>query len=343
MAGPIFSHAHIQQFLKIFGAPAPITEKISSSDNLNITEPSSPSPQQITRIEERLVVDQLIDASSAFGGNDRSELIRPVSYALKPETVGLPKPTAEAQARLINAGLSGLPDFDRLKSTTLNQPNSPPSFGDRREKTVSSGPRIQLSLTNRSAPEADIHDGRHDQLSETRAPERLQRVSGVNRSMALDSASRNKLAELDPLTGSNIQAPRPIAEISQLALAFGLLANADLHKRWPTAYFDPRMMDRSQIRSFLKKTEEDDEENAFEGEKLKGLRAGKLIGISGAVRRIFERLRDVKLTRGKKTAVMLAVSSYAAILDVIAQELVETFKARDDQETSTQSEPRNRI
>ena len=102
-------------------------------------------------------------------------------------------------------------------------------------------------------------------------------------------------------------------------------------------------MDRSQIRSFLKKTADDDEEDDSRGQKLKGLRAGKMISISGAVRRIFERLRHVKLTRGKKTAVMLAVSSYAAILDVIAQELVEAFKSGGDKETSTHPDRRDRI
>jgi hypothetical protein len=344
MSGPVIPHTHLQQFLKVFGTPSSAIANPPPSANGRDTLPTPlpVAPQSMVHLEERVVVDAFFDKTSAADHNEASGSL---NDRVKPELIGLPKPTPEIQSRLLSAGFSGSSDFDQVRTANLHQAdNGRKAYAERQDRPSSSSPRIQLSLTHRSTPDAEMH-GIESSSSVHGLQEDItsKRVQGVKQIMALDSASRNPIAEMGATAGTTFPAFRSISEISQLALAFGLLANADLHKRWPVAYFDPRVVEKSRIRSLFRKPEEGKKSDGSNKGEAKGLRSGRMIGISGPIRRIFERLRQTKLARGKKTAVMLAVSSYAAILDVIAHELVDAFSGKAENESISLPERRDRI
>ncbi len=344
MSGPAILHPHFQQFLKVFGAAGPSATPLPqhASQGVPLSSPLPLPPQQVVHLEERVVVDTFVDTALGTGKSEKGATL---PEPIKLETIGLPKPTSEAQLRLQNAGFSRAADFDNVRAAGLIQAEGLPSLpAGRPERPSTQSSRIQFSLTHRSAPDLDVHE-----MAKSMSVHGLQsdavprRILDIRKPVALDSTLANQVADIDPVMPISVPPVRAIAEISQLALAFGLLANADLHKRWPVAYFDPRVTERSRIRSLFRKA--DDAAKTEDGEKdgRKGLQAGKMIGISGPVRRIFERLRSTKMARGKKSAIMLAVSSYAAILDVIAQELVEAFSGKDKQDTMPLNERRDRI
>ena len=344
MTGPAISHPHFRQFLKVFGAPSAATHPSTPSEgNRDSGDAALPlPPQQIARLEERVVIDTSPDTPATAGQPDKSA-VRP--EAIKPEMIGLPRPTAEAVLRLQTAGLSASSDFDQVRRASSQQPVGVQSaYVDRHSKPSSTGPRIQISLSHRSAPDGEatepVRANFRYRITETVSS---KRILDVQKPVALDGTPNGQAIDLSQQSALASAAPRAVSEISQLALAFGLLANADLHKRWPVAYFDPRVTERSRVRSLFRKAGDETKKEAPEKEASNGLRAGKMIGIYGPLRRIFERLRFTKMARGKKSSIMLAVSSYAAILDVIARELVDAFSGKEDQEPVTLSERRDRI